>query len=144
VVLACVCAPQILAHVPPMQRERVAQVLMAPGYLRKLLDLFRVSSTAGTQHVAAQHGVYHIAAPVAWQLAIAVQLDVTWRSQAAQWCGMWHGVMQPCWWQEQCAEVVANLLVLSGCCCCCCCADARVLIMCAVCLPGCLLFPAAM
>lgn len=42
---ACL-GPQILAHVPPMQRERVAQVLMAPGYLRKLLDLFRVSRSA--------------------------------------------------------------------------------------------------
>lgn len=31
-----------LAHVPPMQRERVAQQLIAPGYLRQLLDLFRV------------------------------------------------------------------------------------------------------
>lgn len=42
-VSACVwCVVQILAHVPPLQRERVAQVLMAPGYLRKLLDLFRV------------------------------------------------------------------------------------------------------
>jgi protein phosphatase-4 regulatory subunit 3 len=30
-----------LVHVPPMQRERVAQQLMAPGYLRTLLDLFR-------------------------------------------------------------------------------------------------------
>lgn len=35
---------QVLAHVPPMQRERVAQVLMTPGYLRKVLDLFRVST----------------------------------------------------------------------------------------------------
>eukprot|EP00775_Hariotina_reticulata_P003204 gene3204-3481_t len=32
---------KVLAHVPPMQRERVAQLLMGPGYLRKLLDLFR-------------------------------------------------------------------------------------------------------
>jgi hypothetical protein len=35
---------QVLAHVPPMQRERVAQLLMMPNYLRKLLDIFRVSS----------------------------------------------------------------------------------------------------
>jgi hypothetical protein len=34
---------QALAHVPPMQRERVAQLLMMPNYLRKLLDIFRVS-----------------------------------------------------------------------------------------------------
>ncbi|KIY96623.1 putative Serine/threonine-protein phosphatase 4 regulatory subunit 3 [Monoraphidium neglectum] len=32
---------QTMMHVPLMQRERVAQQLMAPGYLRALLDLFR-------------------------------------------------------------------------------------------------------
>eukprot|EP00882_Tetradesmus_deserticola_P028001 GHRQ01031162.1.p1 GENE.GHRQ01031162.1~~GHRQ01031162.1.p1 ORF type:complete len:462 (+),score=128.54 GHRQ01031162.1:435-1820(+) len=32
---------KVLAHVPPMQRERVAQLLMTPNYLRKLLDIFR-------------------------------------------------------------------------------------------------------
>uniref|UniRef100_A0A383VVY6 Uncharacterized protein n=1 Tax=Tetradesmus obliquus TaxID=3088 RepID=A0A383VVY6_TETOB len=32
---------KVLAHVPPMQRERVAQLLMMPNYLRKLLDIFR-------------------------------------------------------------------------------------------------------
>lgn len=53
---------QILAHVPPMQRERVAQVLMAPGYLRKLLDLFRVSSAFGDH-----------AGQVVWAAAVAVQ-----------------------------------------------------------------------
>lgn len=46
---------KILAHVPPMQRERVAQVLQAPGYLRKLLDLFRqcedLEDTASLQHL---------------------------------------------------------------------------------------------
>jgi hypothetical protein len=45
-------ALQILAHVPPMQRERVAQVLQAPGYLRKLLDLFRVSSSTAAAAAA--------------------------------------------------------------------------------------------
>ena len=46
VVTQCVLAPfwltQVLAHVPPMRRERVAQLVLAPGYLRRLLDLFRV------------------------------------------------------------------------------------------------------
>jgi hypothetical protein len=41
--LAVLAAVQVLAHVPPMQRERVAQLLMMPNYLRKLLDIFRVS-----------------------------------------------------------------------------------------------------
>lgn len=39
-------AVQVLAHVPPMQRERVAQLLMSQGYLRKVLDMFRVSSSS--------------------------------------------------------------------------------------------------
>jgi hypothetical protein len=43
---------QVLAHVPPMQRERVAQLLMMPNYLRKLLDIFRVSSTSCKQQRA--------------------------------------------------------------------------------------------
>lgn len=30
-----------LAAVPPMQRERAAQQIMAPGYLRALLELFK-------------------------------------------------------------------------------------------------------
>ena len=38
----------VLQHVPPMQRERVAQQLMAPGYLRALLDLFKVSGGGGS------------------------------------------------------------------------------------------------
>lgn len=42
-----------------MQRERVAQVLMAPGYLRKLLDLFRVSSGSNAAQCIAGHGVQH-------------------------------------------------------------------------------------
>lgn len=69
---------QILAHVPPMQRERVAQVLMAPGYLRKLLDLFRVStarhSTAGSSkagqdragHDLGQHCQHRVARRSTW------------------------------------------------------------------------------
>jgi hypothetical protein len=47
-VYASVPLLQVLAHVPPMQRERVAQLLMMPNYLRKLLDIFRVSQ----QHVS--------------------------------------------------------------------------------------------
>jgi hypothetical protein len=44
---------QVLAHVPPMQRERVAQLLMGPGYLRKLLDLFRVRRPSGSNSATA-------------------------------------------------------------------------------------------
>jgi hypothetical protein len=43
---------QVLAHVPPMQRERVAQLLMMPNYLRKLLDIFRVSSCCAASSTA--------------------------------------------------------------------------------------------
>jgi hypothetical protein len=33
---------QVLTHVPPLQRERVGQLLLAAGYLRSILDIFRV------------------------------------------------------------------------------------------------------
>ncbi|KAF8063085.1 smkA [Scenedesmus sp. PABB004] len=46
---------EVLSAVPPMQRERVAALLMAPGYLRKLLDVFRqcedLEDTASLHHL---------------------------------------------------------------------------------------------
>jgi hypothetical protein len=39
---------QRLAHVPPMHRERMAQLLLQQGCLRKLLDLFRVRAVCGS------------------------------------------------------------------------------------------------
>jgi hypothetical protein len=33
---------QILTELSPFQQERVAAQLLRPGYMRKLLDLFRV------------------------------------------------------------------------------------------------------
>ena len=38
----CVWCLQALTHVPPLQRERVGQLLLAAGYLRSILDIFRV------------------------------------------------------------------------------------------------------
>jgi hypothetical protein len=67
-----------------MQRERVAQVLMAPGYLRKLLDLFRVSHQHSSRHYT---GAVHQAAhddirQYMWQCAKhhRVQHSITYHS----------------------------------------------------------------
>lgn len=37
---------QVLSHVPPLQRERVAQLMLAPHYLRRLLDHFKVNTNS--------------------------------------------------------------------------------------------------
>eukprot|EP00877_Chromochloris_zofingiensis_P013810 jgi/Chrzof1/8683/Cz03g20120.t1 len=34
---------KVLSHVPPLQRERVAQLMLAPHYLRRLLDHFKTA-----------------------------------------------------------------------------------------------------
>ena len=47
---------QLLLRVPPMQREHVAQQLMAPGYQRALLDLFRVRSAREELPVCGRRG----------------------------------------------------------------------------------------
>ena len=48
---------QILGELSPFQRERAALQMLQPGYVRKLLDLFRVRTLART---SAQHDAHRV------------------------------------------------------------------------------------